>query len=215
MVESHDEVGSLSDSIRQGDVRALAKAFESYDRRLRTIIGFRLDPRLSRRIDVADVIQEGYLNAFKRHEHLEGVTEQELFVWLRLIVLQTVADVHRRHLAAQGRDVGKEQFKPAASHTDHTSLSVAARLVGNLTSPSGAFGREELSQQVRAALDEMNEIDREVLALRHFEELTNQEVATVLNIEPKAASIRYIRALKRLKDLIVEIPGLNGSSDKP
>jgi RNA polymerase sigma-70 factor (ECF subfamily) len=154
------------------------------------------------------------LNAFKRHENLEGDSEQALFVWLRLIILQTIADVHRRHLGTQGRDAGKEQFQLAASHADQTSLSVTARLVGNLTSPSGTYGREELSQKVRAALDKMNEIDREVLALRHFEELTNQEVATVLNIEPKAASIRYIRALKRLKDLIVEIPGLSESSFK-
>ena len=179
---------------------------------MRTIVQFRLDPLLWRRIDTADVIQEGYLNAFKRCAHLEGDTEQSLFMWLRLIILQTVADVHRRHMVAQSRNAVREKFLNSAGGTDNTSLSVAARLMDHLTSPSGAVRRHELSHQVRSAVDEMNEIDREVLALRHFEELTNQEVAAVLGIEQKAASIRYVRALKRLKDLLAEIPGIDASS---
>lgn len=197
--------------IRSGDVDVLAKAFDEHASRLQAIVRFRLDPRLARRVDAADVMQEAYLNAFKRCDHLEGSTEESLFIWLRMITLQTLADVHRRHLGAQARDAGREwtQRSPCG---DNTSLSVVARLVGHLTSPSGALRREELSEQLQASLAEMNEIDREILALRHFEELTNQEVAAVLGIEQKAASIRYVRALRRLKELLAELPGLGSSS---
>ncbi len=212
MDEGSEQHNGAVERVRRGDVAALAEAFESHDRRLRATIVFRLDPRLNGRVDAGDILQEAYLNAFKRCAHVEGDTAKALFMWLRLIVIQTIADVHRRHLGAAMRDAGREQPIGGGWPGDHTSLSMAARLTGHLTSPTGALRRVELSEQLQSALGQMNDLDREVLALRHFEELTNQEVSDVLGIEEKAASIRYIRALRRLKEVLARISGLDPSS---
>jgi RNA polymerase sigma-70 factor (ECF subfamily) len=195
--------------IRQGDPAALAAAFAEHRQRLLRTIGFRLDPRLRSRLDAEDILQEAYLNAAQRCVHLEGESATALFIWLRLIVLQTIADVARRHLAAQRRDAGREIDLHAATGAATTSVSLAERLAASLTSPSGALRRAEAAEHLQAALALMDEIDREVLCLRHFEELSNREVAAVLGIQQKAASIRYVRALRRLRELLMEFPGVD------
>src|SRR5690606_37057210 len=118
------------------------------------------------------------------------------FVWLRMVVLQTLTDLHRRHLGARQRDAHREISLALPAEGRSTSASLAAQFVGSFTSPSRAAIRAESAARLAAAVESMNPIDREVLALRHFEELTNQEAAEVLGVEPKAASIRYVRALK-------------------
>lgn len=128
----------------------------------------------------------------------EGMT---FFVWMRLIVLQTIIDVHRRHLGAKMRDAFRE-VPIEGDRSRDTSQAIARQLLGGLTSPSEALMRAETARKLEAAIEGMEPIDREILALRHFEELTNSEVAQVLGIQVKAASIRYIRALKRLKELL-------------
>jgi RNA polymerase sigma-70 factor (ECF subfamily) len=188
--------------VRAGDADALAEAFQEYRPRLLRTVRFRLDVRLVGRIDPDDVLQEAYVDATQRHGHVEGSTESSLFVWLRLIVLQTLTDVHRQHLGAQKRDAGREVAMHRAAPPDATSVSLARCLLGSVTSPSQAFARAEVADRLRTALDQMDAIDREVLALRHFEELANHEVAEVLGIEQKAASIRYVRALRRLKGIL-------------
>lgn len=209
MTEGNHSTDDLIGRVRSGDADALAEAFRRHQQRLDTIVRFRLDRRLQRRIGPDDVLQEAFLNASKRCGHVEGDSPQALFVWLRMIVLQTVVDITRRHLGAKMRDVGREEPAHRAVSAATTSVSLAARLIGNMTSPSGAVRRAERSEQLQSALDGMDTTDREVLALRHFEELSNQEVATVLDINQKAASIRYVRALRRLKDILGELPGLD------
>lgn len=188
--------------VRAGETAALAEAFGTYRLRLLTTIRFRLDARLAGRLDPEDVLQEAFLSASQRHSHVEGNGELALFLWLRLIVLQTLADVHRRHLGAQKRDAGREFGLPAARGGTSTSMSLATHLAASITSPSMALYRLELAERLRDALNQMDETDREILALRHFEELANQEVAEVLGIQQKAASIRYVRALRRLKEIM-------------
>ena len=129
-------------------------------------------------------------------------------LWLRVIVQQTLIDVHRRHLGAQMRDAGREVPIYGRSFTQSTSASLAIQLVGDLTSPTRAAARGELLTMVQNAIEAMDPIDQEILALRHFEELTNSEAAEELGIQPKAASIRYVRALRRLKDILSSVPGL-------
>jgi RNA polymerase sigma-70 factor (ECF subfamily) len=124
------------------------------------------------------------------------------FVWLRLITMQTLTDQCRRHLAAQRRDAGREQSIHArATMPGATTASMASFLIDELTSPSGVAMRIEAIQQLEDAIERMEPMDREVLALRHFEMLSNAETAAVLGITPKAASIRYVRAIRRLKDI--------------
>jgi RNA polymerase sigma-70 factor (ECF subfamily) len=192
----------LVNRLRRQDGQALAELFARHRERLWRLLSFRLSPRLYGRVDVDDVLQEAYLAAAARLPHFLNSPSGSFFVWLRLVVLQTLADIHRQHLGAQIRDVRREISLQAAPWMHGTSASLAAQLAGGLTSPSQAAIRAEMADRLEAALEAMNAIDREVLALRHFEELSNQETAEVLNIEPKAASIRYVRALKRLKEIL-------------
>jgi len=215
MNDRSDNEFDLLPRVKDGDTVALAKAFELSRDRLHTIVRFRIDRRLAGRVDADDILQEAYLNAAKRCAHVEGESDDALFIWLRLITIQTMADVYRRHVGAQKRDAGREARLKAPGDGATTSMSLAAGLVGGLTSPTGAIRRIERAEQLAAALDQMNDVDREVIALRHFEELTNQEVAAVLGIEQKAASIRYVRALRRLKDVLAEFPDLSLSIDRP
>lgn len=178
----------------QGDDEAFGPLFEGQRERLRRMIQFRLDPRLVGRVDPDDVVQEVFLAARQR---LYAFREdaQSLPFWLRLVAQQSLIDLHRRHLGAGKRDAARER---GFAH----SQGLSGFLAGSLTSPSQAAMRDELRQQLQNALDSMDEIDREVLTLRHFEELSNKEVAELLQIGENAASNRYVRALGRLKGLL-------------
>ena len=207
MADSADESASLLDRLKSGDDDALARLFAGHRNRLLLLVEFRLDPRLGGRVEAEDVLQEAYLDAVKRVHHFAEDDSTSFFIWLRMVVMQTLIDVHRRHLGAQSRDAGREITARRSACSQDTSFSLVAGLLGGFTSPTFAARRAEMAKQLRAALEDMDPIDREVLALRHFEELTNSEVATELGIQQKAASIRYVRALRRLKDVLLGIPG--------
>ncbi len=196
--------------LRAGDSQAQGELFMLHRQRLWRVIHFRLDRRLRGRIDADDVLQDAFLDAASRISYFLESTSFTFFVWLRTVALQTLIDLHRRHIGTQQRDAGREVSLPGGHDSDSTSSVMAAYLVGNWTSPSGVAMRAELAEQLERAISGMSEIDREVLALRHFEELTNSEVAEVLAIQEKAASIRYVRALKRLKEIldVTKIDGL-------
>jgi RNA polymerase sigma-70 factor (ECF subfamily) len=121
--------------------------------------------------------------------------------------MDTLIDVHRRHLGAQMRNAGRDVSLLVSRSPQASSMALAAYLAGSLTSPSRAAVREETAQQIERALAEMDEIDREVLILRHFEQLTNDEVAAALGVKKAAASRRYMRALTRFREVLLAIPG--------
>ena len=198
---------NVLERLRRGDKQALAELFGQHRDRLWHIVNLRLDERLKGRVDADDILQEVYLDAADRISHFINEHSGSFFVWLRLIATQTMANVRRRHVNAQRRDVRREVSMFSAHQPASTSL--ALQLLGRLTTPSRAAMREETARQLEAAVEKMPATDREVLTLRHLEELTNKEVAEVLGIQTKAASIRYVRALKRLKEIVEEIPGLN------
>lgn len=193
--------------LEQSDGTALAELFSQHRERLWRMVNFRIDKRLSGRVDADDILQEAYLDAAQRVHHYLEDTSRSFFVWLRLVVSQTMVDVHRRHLGAQMRDINREVSMNRPAYTQATSICLAAQLLGSMTSPSQAVQKAEMTRQLEEALEKMDPIDQEVLALRHFEELTNSEVAEVLNIQQKAASIRYVRAIARLKEVLKRIPG--------
>ena len=192
-----------------GESATLADLLETHRERLRQVIRFRLDKRLARRIDVDDVLQEASAVATRRFPEFLACEVSGL-VWLRTIVHQTVIDLHRRHLYADRRDVRKERGLFAGPATD--SGYMAAQLAGKDTTPSRAAIRSELAQRLKKAIDGLGPLDREVLALRHFEELTNAETAEALGISGKAASIRYVRALSRLRAVFQPLPTTGVSS---
>lgn len=201
-----DPNADLLRRVKEGDQQALAELFSLNRDRLWRIINFRLDSRLLGRVDADDILQEAYLAAAQRINHYLDDSTHTFFIWLRLIANQTLIDVHRRHLGAQMRDASRD-MSIHAHYAQATSMSIASQLLGNFTSPSQVILRDEASKQIEQAIESMEPIDREVLALRHFEELTNSEVAEVLDIQQKAASIRYVRALKRLKEVLRQVPG--------
>jgi RNA polymerase sigma-70 factor (ECF subfamily) len=205
MADAHSEIDDLSQRLCQGDRDALAELFTSYRDRLWQMLHFRAPTQLAGRLDIDDLLQESYLAAERRIDAFEHSDEHGPFVWLRLITLQTLTDQCRRHLAAQRRDAGRElSIHARINMPGATTASMASLLVGEWTSPSGAIMRAEAIQQLEDAIDRMEPIDREVLALRHFEMLSNTETAAVLGITPKAASIRYVRAIRRLKDICID-----------
>ena len=208
MDNATDEDSELAGRLRRGDQAALAELFARHRERLWRLVNFRLDHRLLGRVDPDDLLQDSFLAAAQRIEHFAKTESMSPFVWLRLIVCQTLVDMHRHHLGAQLRDAGREVGLNAGPWPQTTSASLANQLVGNVTSPSQAVGRAEMVQKVEQAIAQMNETDQEILALRHFEELTNSEVAESLGIEQKAASIRYVRALTRLQNILADVPGL-------
>src|SRR6478672_10802124 len=166
--EADTEVAALVARLRAGDQTALAELFDKHRDKLRRMVQLRLDHRLAGRVSASDVLQEAYIDALKRVEHYFDKPDQSFFGWLRLVVGQRLADVHREHLA-QKRDVGQEvaihRGGPGAD-----SACLAACLLGSGTSPSNAAARGESFGKLEEALDQMDPVDREVLALRHFEE---------------------------------------------
>lgn len=181
--------------VRRGPEQ-MAELFESYRARLERMIHFRLDARLLGRVDPDDILQESFLDISRRRSDYLLEPAVPPFVWMRRICFQILINHHRVHLLAARRSVGKEA---RLAGPRPGSACLASRLMGDLTSPSQAAVRDELGDVLRAALDQLNEIDREVLVLRHLEELSNQEVASVLGLDRFAASKRYLRALKRLR----------------
>lgn len=198
---NHDALQRL----RDGDEQALADLFAKYRERLYHIISVRMDRRLAGRVDADDVLQEVYLDAAARIHHYIDNHSGSFFVWLRLITTQTMANIFRRHLDAKMRDAKREISIHSGPAYDSPTTPIAMQLLGRLTSPSRAAIREESAKQIEAAIESMKAIDREVITLRHFEQLDNKEISEVLGINEKAASIRYIRAIARLKDLMADI----------
>lgn len=204
---TEEQITTLVDQVIRGDRRALARLFDHYRERLWRIINFRIDQRLQGRVDPDDVLQEAYLAAEQRISHFLHDSPQGFFIWLRLLCNQTLIDVHRRHLGTQARDAGRDRSLQSGWTSQSTSFSLSFRLLGHMTSPSQAVVRAELSEQLNLALSSMGELDREVLALRHFEELTNSETARILGLTEQAASARYVRAVSRLRKVLEAIPG--------
>jgi RNA polymerase sigma-70 factor, ECF subfamily len=197
----------LLDAARHGDAGALAVLVERHRDRLERTVRLRMDRRLQGRVDPADVVQEAYLAVRGKFPHYSADPRLPFFLWLRLEVGQKLVDVHRFHLGTQMRDAGQEVSLHRGALPQVTSLSLAEHLLGKLTTASQAAMRAEWKLRVQEALNSMDPHDREVLILRHFEELSNAEAAQVLGIKPSAAVNRYVRALKRLKDVFQGMPG--------
>ena len=207
MSDAADSADEMIERAARGDQQALAHVFDRYRDRLRQMVRLRLDRRLQGRLDPSDVLQEAYLDFARRLPEYAQEPALPFYLWLRLLTGQRLVDLHRMHLGAKMRDAGQEVSLYRGALPQASSASLAAQLLGRLTSASRAAMRAETQIRVQEALNRMDALDREVLTLRHFEMLSNDETATVLGIKKSAASNRYIRALKRLKELLATLPG--------
>ena len=171
-----------------------------------------MDRRLQGRLDASDVIQEAYLDVARRFPEYRADPALPFFLWLRLLTGQRLVDLHRQHLGAKMRNAGLEVSLQHGQLPRASSASLAELLLGRLTSASRAAIRAETQRRVQEALNSMDPMDREVLVLRHFEMLSNEETAQVLGLKRQAASNRHARALKRLKEILAQLSGFGDSS---
>ncbi len=202
-----DETDRLLRQVAQGSPQELGALLERHRVRLRRMIALRLDRRLQGRVDASDVIQEAFLEASLRLPDYLREPSMPFFLWLRFLTGQKLLELHRHHLGAQMRDAGREVSLYRGSLPGASSAALAAQLLGHDTRPSEAAIRAERKIRLQEALNSMDPLDREVLALRHFEQLNNAETAQALGLGESAASKRYIRALKRLKEILTSLPG--------
>lgn len=185
---------------------------EQHRPRLQRMVELRLDPRLYGRLGASDVIQEAYLTASAQ---LAGYLKNPtipFYLWLRLVTGQKLVLLHRNHLGTKARDARRQVSIDRGAVPEASSVAMASKLIGREPTPSKAVGEDEQRRRVQDALDCLHALDREVLALRHFEQLSNAETAQVLGLEPSAASKRYVRALQRMKEVLADMPGGEGEN---
>ena len=197
----------LLQQARAGEPAALNDLFARHRERLVRMVQMRLDWRLQGRVDASDVIQDACLEAARRLPDYLREPRMPLFLWLRFLVGERLLIVHRRHLGAKARDARREVSLYQDALPEASSAALAAQLLGQHTSPSEAAVRAERLLRLQEAINRLDMLDREVLSLRHFEQLSRRETAQVLGIEEAAAAKRYIRALQRLKDILAGFPG--------
>ena len=208
MAHDPSDTDELLERLRGGDRQALSDLFQRYRDRLRRMVELRMDGRLQGRVDASDVLQDAFLDAAARLDSYLKDSGLPAFLWLRLVVGERLAICHRRHLGAKMRNAGQEVSLYRDPLPQATSAALASMLLGRLTSPSHAAVRAELVLQVQEALNALDPLDRDVVALRHFEQLSRAETAQVLGISEEAGAKRYIRALKRLKAVLAAMPGV-------
>ena len=171
------------------------------------MVRLRLSRRLQRRVDESDVLQEANLEVSQKLAEYLSAPILPFFLWLRHMTGLKLAEVHRRHLGTQLRDADREVSLHRGGLPEADSVSLAAQLLGKLTTPSQAAIKAETRIYVQEALNSMDPIDREVLALKHFEQLSMSEIGQVLGLSKAAAGSRYLRAIKRLREIMSRIPG--------
>ena len=198
---------SNAPGFQSGETQELNELFNSYRDRLRLMVHLRLDRRLQARIDSSDILQEAFLEAATRYEQYQSNPSMPPFLWLRFLVGQQLVLMLRRHLGVKARAAGREVSLYHGALPEANSQSLAAALLGKLSSPSQAAMRSELQVRLQETLNSMDEIDREVLVLRHFEQLSNVETAQVLGLQERTASKRYLTALRRLKGALGSMKG--------
>jgi RNA polymerase sigma-70 factor, ECF subfamily len=202
--DQHD-IGDLLQRARQHDAAAVAELFACHDALVRQTVALRLDRRLLARVDVADVVQDTYLEATRRFDEYLRRPGLPFHLWLRWLAREKVLTLHRQHLFADRRAVGREAPPlPVDSSTCFTRA-----LLGREPSPSQAVAAAEVAERLRLALGQLDDDERDLILWRHFEHLANREIAQLLGIADAAAAKRYIRALERLRGILISL-GVSG-----
>jgi RNA polymerase sigma-70 factor (ECF subfamily) len=192
----------LLDQARDGDVAAVDQLLARHREPVRRLIDLRLDPAIVQRLDASDVVQDVLLEASRRLQEYLKNPAMPFHLWLRHIAKDHIIDAHRRHHQAQKRGVHREQPLARPGWMDRSSMELAGQLMDPERTPASAAIQEELQRRLHAALQQLDDDDREVILMRHFEQLGNQEVADALQLSEAAASMRYLRAIRRLRDLL-------------
>jgi RNA polymerase sigma-70 factor (ECF subfamily) len=199
-----DKTQELLANAKEGSEEAIGKLLDRHRDALRRMVQMRLDRRIQRRVDVSDIVQDVLFEANRRLSKYLQEPKMPFHLWLRHMARDRIIDAHRRHRASAKRSVDREKPLLSPANVDRSTMEIAAQLCDPAITPAAAATMHELARRFEAAIDELEERDREVLLMRHFEHLTNQEVAQALSLTEPAASMRYLRALRRLRALIAE-----------
>jgi RNA polymerase sigma-70 factor (subfamily 1) len=196
---NNEETTALSRARQEGDRSRIERLLNEHRNYLRKVVQIRMDPRLARRVDVSDVVQEAQMEAVRRLDDYLRNPALPLKLWLRKLASERLIMEQRRHVYAEKRSVGRE-YRP-----DRSSIDIAKQLLAGIKSPSRQVTAQETAYRLHKILDELRAKDREIIVLHLFEGLTNQESAMVLDIEPAAARKRFGRALARLRERLAEM----------
>jgi RNA polymerase sigma-70 factor (ECF subfamily) len=196
---------ALLDRALHGDQQALAELFEEHRNRLKRMITLRMDARLRARLDASDVVQEAYVQLARRIADYGKRNELPFFLWLRLIAGDQLAQLHRMHLGTAKRDAGRELAQGRTEMPQVSTFCLAEHLAGQYTSVDRNLLRAEAEQRLRIALDSLDASDREILAMRNFEELSTEEIGLSLGLTRSGVLKRYTRAVRRLREAFVRL----------
>jgi RNA polymerase sigma-70 factor (ECF subfamily) len=205
-------INNQSDLIRrarQGDAQALQQLLEPHRDRLRKVVRLRLDRRLRGRFSSSAILEEVAREAGRRLPEYQSGREETFFLWLRRLTGEVIQALHRQHLG--NGDAGQEVSLYRGALPEMNSVSLAAQLLGHMTQVGQAAARAEMQIRLQDTLNSLDPLDREILALCHFEDLSNAEAATVLGLDKATATRHYVRAFKRLKEILNSIPGFLAS----
>jgi RNA polymerase sigma-70 factor, ECF subfamily len=201
MVPNSPQTQQLLDQARQGDAGAVERLLDGHREPVRRMISLRLDPAIGRRVDASDVVQEVLLEASRRLSDYLKKPDMPFHLWLRHIARDHLIDAHRRH-RAQKRGVQREQPAVPAAFADRSSIELAGQFIDQELTPASAAIRAEMERRLHQAIAQLDDADREIILMRHFEQLSNQDVAADLELTEAAASMRYLRAVRRLRDVL-------------
>ncbi|VTT98181.1 rna polymerase sigma70 : RNA polymerase sigma-70 factor OS=Planctomyces limnophilus (strain ATCC 43296 / DSM 3776 / IFAM 1008 / 290) GN=Plim_3499 PE=4 SV=1: Sigma70_r2: Sigma70_r4_2 [Gemmataceae bacterium] len=203
MWPNREETDRLLDDARAGGSGAVDKLLAEFRDPLRRVIDLRLDPAVARRVDASDIVQDVLVEASQRLTEYLKKPDMPFHLWLRHLAQDRIIDTHRRHRLAQRRSVDREQAVARPAWADESSVALVAQLIDTDATPASEAIRHELQRKLSDAIDRLSEDDREVILMRHHEALSNQEAAAALGLTEAAASMRYLRALRRLRAVLV------------
>src|SRR3954470_20078104 len=203
MWPSPDNTKRLLDDAKTGESAAVDRLLGEFREPLRRVIGLRLDPAIARRVDASDIVQDVLLEANGRLPDYLTSPDMPFHLWLRHLAQDRIIDTHRRHRLAQRRSVDREQATARPAWADESSVSLIGQLIDTERTPTSEAIRLELQRRLNAAIDQLSDDDREIILMRHHEMLSNQDVARALQLTEAAASMRYLRALRRLRTVLV------------
>jgi len=192
----------LLTNAKKGDDDARQQLLQRHRDSLRRMIDMRLDRRIQQRVDASDIVQEVMVDANRRLTDYLADPKMPFHLWLRHMAKDRIIDAHRRHRVSGKRSVDREQSMTVGFNMDQSSVDLAAQICDSAATPGEAATMHELHRRFEAAIEDLEPQDREVVIMRHFEQLSNQDVAAALDLTPAAASMRYLRAIRRLRTLL-------------
>src|SRR5262245_32006707 len=187
-----------------GDPEAVNRLMDRHRDSLRRMVQLRLDQRIQRRIDVSDIVQDVLVEANRRLKEYVANPQMPFHLWLRQIAQDRIIDAHRRHRASAKRSVDRERPLAVPAADDRSTMDLAAQLCDRELTPGAAVAQAEMARCVERAIAQLPDQDCEIIIMRHYEQLSNQEVAQALGLSEPAASMRYLRAIRKLRELMAE-----------